>query len=72
VVGALISAAADGSSSACGDTSPMLGGWDYGSGETTCALSASRFRGPRLSTPVSAWLQEAQKSGISKRVEKTE
>jgi hypothetical protein len=58
VVGVLISAATDGVSSARNGTDLVLGGWSWGSGEITCALYASRFRGPRLSTPVSAWLRE--------------
>jgi hypothetical protein len=58
VVGVLVSATTDDASLACNGTGLVLGDWGWGSGEITCALSASRFRGPRLSTLVSAWLRE--------------
>jgi hypothetical protein len=60
--------AAAGTSSACGSTISVPGGWERTSDEITYALDARRFRGVKLSTPVSAWLREAQKSGVSKRV----
>jgi hypothetical protein len=64
--------AAAGTSSACGGTILVPEGWGRASDEITGALDARRFRGVKLSTPVSAWLREAQKSGVSKRVGKTE
>jgi hypothetical protein len=47
-----------GSSSAHGSVDSVLRGWRRGSEETTHALNARLFKGPRLSTPVSACLQE--------------
>jgi hypothetical protein len=58
VIGALVLATTDGSSSARGGADLVLEGWGRGLEETTRALNARRFRGPRLSTPVSACLRE--------------
>jgi hypothetical protein len=40
------------SSPARGGADSVLGGWGRGSRETTHALDAKRFKGPKLSTPV--------------------
>jgi hypothetical protein len=45
-----------GSSSARAGNGSMLRGWGQGSECTTRALNAKRFKGARLSTPVSAYL----------------
>jgi hypothetical protein len=52
------SATTAGSSSARGGAGLVLGGFGQGSEETTRALNSRHFRGPRLSTPVSACLRE--------------
>jgi hypothetical protein len=68
VINASTAVVAAGTSSACGGTISIPGGWERASAEITCALDARRFRGVKLSTSMSAWLREAQKSGVSKRV----
>jgi hypothetical protein len=45
-------------SSTCTGSGSAYGGWGQDSEGTTCALKAKRFRGARLSTPVSACLRE--------------
>jgi hypothetical protein len=45
-------------SSACVGNGSARGGWGRGSEDMTHALRARRFRGARLSTPVSAYLRE--------------
>jgi hypothetical protein len=55
-VGALDSTTTVDSSSSCGGVRSVLEGCGRVSEETTRALNARRFRGPRLSTPVSACL----------------
>jgi hypothetical protein len=71
VVGVLISATTDGASSARNGVDLVLGGWSWDSGEITCALSASRFRGPRISTPVSAWLGEDECQQSTNKLEES-
>jgi hypothetical protein len=59
VINASATVAAAGTSSACGGTISVPWGWERASGEITYALDARRFRGIKLSTPVSASLREA-------------
>jgi hypothetical protein len=68
VINASVAVTAAGTSPACGGTILMPGGRERASGEITRALDTRRFRGVKLSTQVSAWLREAQKSGVSKRI----
>jgi hypothetical protein len=49
------------SSSACDGGGSVLEGWERGSEDTTHTLNARRFRGARLSTPVSACPREDRK-----------
>jgi hypothetical protein len=57
-----------GTSSARGGTISVPGGWERASGKVTRVLDARRFKGVKLSNLVSAWLREAQKGDVSKRV----
>jgi hypothetical protein len=57
-IGAFVLATTVDSSLARGGADSALGGWGRGSEETNHALNARCFRGPRLSMPVLACLQE--------------
>jgi hypothetical protein len=63
-----VEVATAGTPSARGGTISVPGGWEQASDEVTRLLDARRFKGVKLSTPVSAWLREAQKGDVSKRV----
>jgi hypothetical protein len=56
VIDASAAVAAAGTSSACGGTISVPGGWERASGEITCTLDVRRFKSVKLSTLVSAWL----------------
>jgi hypothetical protein len=56
VIDASTAVATAGTSLACGGTILVPGGWERASGEITYTLDARRFRGVKLSTPMSAWL----------------
>jgi hypothetical protein len=70
VINASAAVATAGTTSARGGTISVPGGWERASSKVTRVLNTRRFKGVKLSTPVSAWLQEAQKGDVSKRVGK--
>jgi hypothetical protein len=70
-IDASAAAAAADTSSACGGTGSVLGGWGRGLEEITCTLNARRFRGTRLSTPVSACLREGLRETLASKSKET-
>jgi hypothetical protein len=53
-------------SSTCTGSGSALEGWGRGSEGTTCAPNAKRFKGARLRTSVSAYLQEDKTRLVTK------